>query len=203
MTRLSKLQRKNQKGTAPKIRTPTNVNHQDQALPIRHGVQMLVLAGLVILVVLGPSATGMTTLQSGDITDVLFQSQSTQSQSKAQIQSKQQSHSQSHNFLRINAKQNIRRMATMTTDEILSDPEFYETQEIHGSDDNVLLGHYWFPTQTLLQQTTGRMGARKTDNHHPQREPHDQRLLPLNALQTKLLEDHDIIPEMERARCER
>ena len=81
-------------------------------------------------------------------------------------------------------------------DQILSDPKFYERHDIRGANvtSNILLGHYWFPTQALLQQTTG-TASQASDNH--------EKLLPLNEHQKNLLDDAEIIPEIERERCER
>jgi len=87
------------------------------------------------------------------------------------------------------------RMMTMTTDQILSDPHFYENEEIRSSSDGTLLGRYWFPTQQLLQQTTRKEASTIHNN---------QFLLPLNGLQYKLLDDDDLeSEENERQRCDR
>lgn len=82
------------------------------------------------------------------------------------------------------------------TDAILNDSNFYERHPIVGTTgDQVLIGHYLFPTEALLE-TASR-------NYHDNQKLAQEKLIPLNDHQKELLKDEQIIPDVERKRCER
>lgn len=88
-------------------------------------------------------------------------------------------------------------MEIMTRDQILSDPKLYEQQDIRGHE-SLLLGHYWFPTSNLIQETTAVASPKEQGNNK-----HSNKLLSLNEHQKRLLDDEQIIFRVEDERCRR